>query len=190
MKKMRCPNIDRFEVINLGVHGYDTRYTAERYRKRGVKYKPDLVVWLFVDMLRIDEELIPLSEKYDKTLKKGKDYYLPWRTAKNEIQDKLGTKGMIDYQKKALNIFSSYYQGPLLIAPSWRIEKNSLEEEALKNYSKKTAGFYMDSLQKFPGNEMVFDKDPHPNKKGHQYIADKIMDYLLKGKIVPCMDVN
>ena len=43
--ELRCKNIGHFEVINLGVYGYDLWYSAERFLKRGEKYNPDLVLW-------------------------------------------------------------------------------------------------------------------------------------------------
>ena len=45
-----CGLYSKFEVINLGVPGYDLSYSYERFRRRGVKYKPDLVIW-FVNPL-------------------------------------------------------------------------------------------------------------------------------------------
>src|SRR3989344_2379017 len=40
-----CNNNPNVEVINLGMQGYDIEYSVERYKKRGVKYQPDLVIW-------------------------------------------------------------------------------------------------------------------------------------------------
>ncbi len=38
--------ISNFEVINLGVSGYDIRYIVKRFKKFGLKYDPDMVIWL------------------------------------------------------------------------------------------------------------------------------------------------
>jgi len=42
---LRCKNFKKFEVINLGLYGYDIEYSVERFRVRGQKYNPDLIVW-------------------------------------------------------------------------------------------------------------------------------------------------
>jgi len=40
-----CPDVRKYEVLNLGVRGYDLDFAAERFRVRGQKYNPDLVIW-------------------------------------------------------------------------------------------------------------------------------------------------
>ncbi len=41
---VQCANKMRFEVINLGVSGYDMQYNLIRYQRKGMKYTPDLVL--------------------------------------------------------------------------------------------------------------------------------------------------
>jgi hypothetical protein len=184
---LKCPNIVKFEVINLGVHGYDTRYAVERYNKRGVKYQADLVIWLFVDMLRIDEKLIPFSNQYEKKLGNTDDYYLPWRQARLDIMDSLGVSGVIAYQKKSLQLFEDLYKGQLLVVPSWRIAKNSPEEKLLKEFSATGKSFhYLNSIQTLSDKSLLFDTDPHPNTKGHDYIASQLLKYLSGSDIFSC----
>ena len=43
-----CPNTDHFEVINLGVGGYDIEYAAKRYINRGKVYNPNIILLLLV----------------------------------------------------------------------------------------------------------------------------------------------
>ncbi len=43
--KLPCSKIRKFEVINLGVEGYDLEYSLHRFKIRGQKYHPDLVLW-------------------------------------------------------------------------------------------------------------------------------------------------
>ena len=69
-ENLSCKNIKKIEVLNLGEFGYDIEYAIERYRIRGVKYDPDLVIWLLKDddffeineIMREKEQLIPLRE--------------------------------------------------------------------------------------------------------------------------------
>ena len=49
LNTMTCDGIDNFEVINLGMIGYDVTYSAERYAIRGKKYNPDLIIWFIKD---------------------------------------------------------------------------------------------------------------------------------------------
>jgi hypothetical protein len=54
----------KFEVINLAYHSYDLAYQIERFRQQGLKYKPDLVIWMNNDFSRINEIFLPITEKY------------------------------------------------------------------------------------------------------------------------------
>jgi len=44
-----CPGFQRYEVLNLDVGGYDIEDAAHRYFVRGIKYRPDLILWLLKD---------------------------------------------------------------------------------------------------------------------------------------------
>jgi len=37
-------SVDKFKVINLAVEGYDIQYSLERYKIKGQKYSPDLIL--------------------------------------------------------------------------------------------------------------------------------------------------
>ena len=41
---LHCANIAHVEVINLGVEGFDMQYILERYKRKGIKYEPDMVI--------------------------------------------------------------------------------------------------------------------------------------------------
>lgn len=190
-KDLKCNRIGKFEVINLGVHGYDTKYTVERFIKRGLKYNPDIVIWLFVDMFRVNELQIPLANQYEKTLEKGEDYYLPWRTAKKDVSNKLGVDGVLKYQENALNDFKKYYSGPLLAVPSWRIGKNSKEENLIIDFAKKrNSTYYMQSIQSLKSESLLFEGDLHPNEAGHRFIADGVFEYISRNNLVGCVGGN
>jgi hypothetical protein len=188
-----CPDINKFEVINLGVHGYDTRYEIERYRKRGVKYKPDLVVWTFRDFLRIDEKLIPLTRDYQDKIDRGKikkdkeNYYQGAELAWKDIIDNFGEEKIVKYQKESLKSFNQYYSGNLLVVPFWRIKSGTEDEKILTEFVEgRDRSYFYEGLEKLPDKEMVFPNDGHPNTDGHAYIADRIYDYLTQSPILPC----
>jgi len=70
-----CPANVSFEVINLGVYGYDLNYALERFKMRGLKYRPDLVIWLINDwnFTSYKEYFLPRSEQL-RSEKGSKDY--------------------------------------------------------------------------------------------------------------------
>src|SRR3989344_2126188 len=41
-----CTNKYKFEVINLGNRGFDIPYIVKRYNDKGLKYHPNLIIWL------------------------------------------------------------------------------------------------------------------------------------------------
>lgn len=54
-----CKEYQDFEVINLGVAGYDMQYNLERLKRKGIKYSPDLFI-LWTD----ENDYISHNEKY------------------------------------------------------------------------------------------------------------------------------
>ena len=67
---LACPGVDHFEILNMGVPGYDIAYSAERYRKRGAKYAPNLLLWYIRDddFFIINEEFYARIEFFKKEL--------------------------------------------------------------------------------------------------------------------------
>jgi len=56
---VHCADYQSFEVINLGVAGYDMQYNLERYKRKGLKYNPDLII-LWTD----ENDYVSHNEKY------------------------------------------------------------------------------------------------------------------------------
>ncbi len=55
----------RFEVLNLGVAGYDVPYIVERFKRTGRKYNPDLVIWFesSTGFFRYNEVMTPIIDQ-------------------------------------------------------------------------------------------------------------------------------
>jgi hypothetical protein len=66
----RSQKYKKFEVINLGVDGYDIEYSVERFRLRGIKYNPDLILWFLndSDFPQVNEIIIPIKQKLRKEM--------------------------------------------------------------------------------------------------------------------------
>jgi len=182
--QLNCQNFNKFEVINLAVHGYDIQYNVERFKKRGQKYKPDLVVLFIVDPFRITDKIASLSSKIVDELRKNNNLekinsYYPWRTAWQQIVKEFGVDGILNFQQSRLLEFNKLYQGPLFFVYGDWIEKSY--QEAFEKYHKKNWSL---TISIPPENH--FPSDSHPNQKGHQKIAEDVFDYLTKNKIIPC----
>lgn len=182
--QLNCQNFNKFEVINLAVHGYDIQYNVERFKKRGEKYKPDLVIWFIVDPLRITDKIVSLSAEIKDELRKNNDLekinsYYPWRMAFRQIVKKFGVDGILNFQRSSLLEFNKLYQGPLFFVYGDWIEKSY--QEAFDKYHKKNW-----SLTISIPAENHFSTDGHPNQIGHQKIAEDVFDYLTKNKLIPC----
>ncbi|MDP3727177.1 MAG: hypothetical protein Q8R35_00900, partial [bacterium] len=66
-----CRSNRKFEVLNFGVPSYDIEYSAERFRLRGARYDPDLVLWLLIrnDFEEINEFVLPRARMYRDELR-------------------------------------------------------------------------------------------------------------------------
>jgi len=194
-ENLACKNINKFEVINLGVGGYDLRYSVERFKKRGGKYKPDLVIWFLSDLGRVSDKIEPLNTKYnqqlkesgelEKQIKEGK-YYEPWIRAWQEVYDQLGPEGILNYQIEALNMIINYYNGKLLL---FALPNSENEREAIKNFKmERGETWYFDELTDiYKVKEAFFGpNDTHPTKLGYEMIAKDIFEYLRQENLILC----
>jgi len=189
-----CPNYSKIEVINLGVYGYDNDYSVERFKKRGKKYDPDLVLWLQAVPTRINELLTPLIKKYysdssrsgelEEQIKAGK-YYESGSKARTELIRKLGMENIYKYQKEAIARISNYYSGPLVLMAIPSIserEKKFIQQITVTQPNWK----YFDSLERLDKEGGYFKGDGHPNQKGHRIIAEEILKYLKQNELIQC----
>lgn len=196
-ENLKCKNIKSFQILNLGMEGYDISYAVERYKLRGQKYNPDLVLWFIIDgdLLRIDELQIPKAKYYDDKLKNSGEadklakegiFYQGWHQALAEIVKELGGEDkVIDLQKKYFSEISNYYKGPLLIfdfPPFTTKYKDVLSD--FKNSRKNTTLY--DNLTNIYENPEGYLKDGHPSAKGYTAIVDDLFKYMTENNVIPC----
>lgn len=194
-ERVKCNKISKFEVINLGVHGYDFEYTVERYRRRGTKYNPDLILWYIIDFMRINEKLLLLLEDYYKKFKDNSElekyindghYYYVWDMAQNESVSKLGIKNVQEYQENTILKINNYYDGPLIVMLLPRINQKD-KEQIERIFSLRKNTYLFDQMRNLHEIEnAVFPNDGHPNKNGHKIISEDIFKFLFNRKIIPC----
>lgn len=181
-KLIKCPDINKYEVINLGVGGYDTAYEVERFKRRGVKYNPDLLVVFIVDYMRMTDYRMANKKNYSSAeiiefRKKG--IYFPGKGEDKNLKDEVRISYQYPYYHRLLRLYS----GPVLIIDH---QKNPKAEiffyPLIKKYPKlsyiKTNLPIKEPKTSFP--------DGHPNKDGHKAIAQDVFDYLMKSGLLPC----
>lgn len=180
-----CPQYT-FEVINMGVPAYDNEYSIERFRRKGVKYSPDLVIWLQVEPKRINELIMPTVAAFEKKHQAGKanlgvETGQFRNTVYRQIVSRYGDAKVLEYQKKVIEKIGKYYKSSLLLIPIPHLsndEKNMLKNVTLGN----DQWYYFDGLRKFS----VFENDGHPDKKGHKMIGEDIFDFVVSSDIAKC----
>lgn len=180
--KLSCENFEKFEVLNLGLQGYDIEYAAERFRVRGQKYDPDLVIWMIRDDDFFPTDLIlqgiqSLKENggFDA---KGAFYW----ASRKRISEKIGTEEMITYQMEALNLFNNYYKNALLFL-SYRTP--SREIAAIEDFVRLRENTYAYKTS-ILSDEEIIPNDDHPNREGHRAFAEGLFRYIAKNNIIPC----
>lgn len=157
-----CKGDTKYQVINLGVFGYDIQFSVERFRVRGVKYDPDIVLWY----LTADNFENMKEWKAERIIRK-----MTWEEKSN-----LQTWHLADlnnYFKKDLVFFSMPTLG-------WQYSRLLV---TVKNNHPRTYVYRNSPDVVASGN--VF-PDQHPTEKGYYVIAEDIFKYLKDSKIVQC----
>lgn len=184
-----CSAVQRVEVVNLGMMGYDILFESYRYRVRGVKYEPDFVIWFlnqhnffYMPQLMHDDIEQLNQEISDEELQRAQDrgnYYKTWVSAANNVIDRFGMKRIVAQENEALYDMASVYDGPLLFV------MNAVDAPYVKLIEQFQAargnGYtYIDSetLDVFAHPDWLF-PDRHPNRYGHENIASYMFSRLV-----------
>ena len=188
--ELNCKSELKFEVINLGNGGYDIQYAVNRFIKRGIKYNPDLVIWLINnwDFVKINEEEIPLIREYQKNGIKYNSSNGTWDDLIKVRKDKLSKYGIeyiIKHQSISFQLLSEKYKKPILILTFPSLER--LYYDAIKrNIENKSKFIIYSDLFDVNKDETYLFPDKHPNVKGHKKIAEDIFQYLKKNILTEC----
>lgn len=192
-----CNSPKTVEVMNLGVTSYDIQYTVEHFRRLGQQYHPDLVIWLVNEhnMKQLADLLTPLAQQiYSETSESAKqkyfddkNYYFASRQALEQIEKQLGDKYIFSVQRAALDKFSTYYQGSLVLFMfEWDEQKI---KDAVESYSQQRKNTYISTdLPYLDPAKGVTLADGHPSPKGHESIATYMFQYLQNEKIISCLN--
>jgi len=175
-KDLKCKNIKKIEVINLGVDGYDIEYTVERYKIRGEKYNPDLIIWPIRSFYKINE----LRKRKIKSLQENNKEFLTyneiWERANDEVIDELGREVVRQKQKTYIDQLTKVANKKIIFVDVGEIDENT------KLILPKGAVVY----NVFAPEDQFYPETGILNKKGNQFFAKKIYEYLLEGLVIHC----
>lgn len=179
-------NQKKFEVINLGMPGFDIAYTAKRYLMTGSKYNPDLIIWFEsgTGFDRVNEFMKPLiNECYEistEEMKKQKtDFIDCWHEANKELVKNYSEENIHTYlHEKLKGLLSQLNQKPIIFFTFDELSPNQTEllTSWVKDYPEAQVHPIIPNLAE--KTERL--EDGHPNSIGHQKIATSIFDHLQK----------
>lgn len=190
--QLRCKNIDHYEVINLGVAGYDVQYNLERFKRKGMKYNPDLVIlWTDEnDYIFNNEKYYELSSKWNPTIE-APDIVSMYRSEgdfapeANAIWYKFNSlyarNDLIAGELSYLRELFSIYAGPILIFSLNTIPVDIRQSIQLLVNNRDNTYFFPEipqSYDKFPDN--------HPTPLGHEQFAQVLFKNIVDHGIIPC----
>ncbi len=184
-----------FEVINLGVGGYDVQYISHRYKLRGVKYNPDLIIWLesrsgFDRTREIMQKYVEyhsniLTDEQIKQYKSQGEYHPEWLLARKDIRLHYSDVQIEDMIYSWWNdFFRVRGNTPLLIA-TFPNPKSYVDK--LISWSKGQYGVTVSStITDIPALHKGLLSDGHPDIQGHEIIAKDILRSLITNNLIPC----
>lgn len=184
---------NKFEVLNLGVGGYDIQYTTERLRLTGIRYGPDVVVWFLIsdDFLRFHEKQLPLMREIESNIKYideykklMKDYPVNYIAKQKILEDLGGVENGLKIQQEYFWGIKKYYSKPLVFSVFAKMQSNYLDILQNSVNSNKNTFLNNDVRDIYKKNSAF--PDGHPNVRGYRMIAEDIFTYLKNSKLIPC----
>lgn len=187
LNNLSCQRIKKFEVINLGVSAYDAACSVERFKKRGIKYNPDLVIWYQVDLLRSNEDIrkdmdeITGSSFGYQSIVDGIDV---WNTARSNAIKKLGSDKILQNTKESIGELKKYHKEKVVMVNHPMMDSQHIN--FLKSISEENNYLFAENFRNYFNLNGYFTNNSHPNIKGNKIIAEDFLNYLVKEKIIPC----
>lgn len=196
-----CSNATKFEVINLGVPGFDLIYAAQRYEDLGIKYAPDLILWFMRDenMYLNADRYHDLSSQYKKELEiknfpqtattsldvsieasglAFKKIVEDFQRATTAQQDEL-----LDLETASFYELKNVFKGPILITSDTSIPKRY--QRRIEKFTQSSDNIYYAPVEI---TETFHPYDYHPSVKGHADIASQLFRALTATSLMPCQE--
>lgn len=182
------PGVNTYEVINLGVPGYDIQYALHRFRERGLKYNPDVVIWLLKDddfddiyellAPRMNELLTTITEEERKQYMKDENFYPEWTIARDEMMQKYTRESVMELEDAFVSSLLTDYSNTLLLV-TFPFTNNTHKDLMKKWASQRQKTIFNDEMTDIYSKKEYL-LDGHPSKRGHQSIADFLFDFMQK----------
>lgn len=164
-----------FEVINLGVPGYDINYTIERNKLRGEEYKPDLFIWFIKSDDFSDSK--ELSAPFEAQILRGKTYTVDlYKQALSLVFKKYDKAKIVSEQTNHLEQYIAENKNTsfLFVLPKGTIGYPSIDkeqEETIKRLKKKYKNVDYTFIE-LKREHTFFPHDSHFNVAGHQLFSN------------------
>ena len=179
-----CPD-KTFEVINLGIGGYDVSYIAERYERKGKKYNPDLVVWLesgegyyrYIELMQPILNDCKESSLYSEEEKNAHGFC--WNKATDTIKKQYKITDLSNKINSYLDSFFKVIDNNKVIffgfSRDFSIkDRNEAINIRLNDYPFMDFRLVIPSI--FENGEILL--DTHPNRDGHETIKNSIFESI------------
>ncbi|MAI78047.1 MAG: hypothetical protein CL917_03835 [Deltaproteobacteria bacterium] len=131
----------QFEVLNLGVSGYNTQQSVERLRVLGLSYRPDLIIYAYSlndpQTFSLESQgLAAMEERARRELRPGESilrglsrsrlFLLLWRSFQDPwTQGEVHAQGSPDYQAVVSGSYDAYFEA-LHRGETWNDVKDGL----------------------------------------------------------------
>ncbi len=191
-----CLAYSGIEVLNLGVPGYDIGFSAERFRLRGQKYDPDLVIWFVnpISLTGLAERKTALEQQNLKEMSPEKirlheargEYYYPGQQAWDQLLRETSLNDRMTLQFGYFDSFLSTYSRPLLVVSyKWSIWP-AYAQSKMKQIVLQRANTWLYTSMPILSSPKELFPDRHPNALGHAAISSGILSYLESQNILRC----
>jgi len=188
-----------YEVLNLGVSGYDIAYTIHHFMHKGRKYTPDLVIWLMnghnfyqdneYTLTREHDILKSTNAKKRAEFERQGNYYFAMDQAQEELMRIVGKERLLSKQQVYLEEFSRMYSGRLVLA----LFDSMTDPDILLllwGYHGRRPNTWIDrDVPDLPSRGETI-PGGHPNVKGYQTLANHLYQYMTKKTPYPVVSMK
>lgn len=190
-----CTKIQKFEVINLGMRGFDVPYIVKRLNDFGLKYNPDLIVWLESGsgFDRNNELIQPWGKECEKKVAEGTyktksnlKFYACWADAQTEVYKGMSPQEIENtFTPWVRQFFVMRKEVPVIFSIFANL--NSESKNFLNERVEGQPNTYINELPNLASKNANF-PDGHPNLKGQEIISGEIYKFILdnKSKLMSC----
>lgn len=175
----------QYEVLNLGIPGYDIWNVANLFVKRAYRFSPDMVIISF-----IDNDVIPENQSNPAECNTNDQNQTECRIV---FQEKLffsllnNNTHIAEYTGKSFSLIRSKYSGKILLLmwplgiggfnPDERYEK--IVEQEAKSFGIEVCKLN-DIYKKYGKDTLVIPVDEHPNEFAYSLIANELLSCMNK----------